>query len=79
MCKAIFACFGVVCTLPSPRAHSMASERRPERLTSRQWSCSSLLAAIEGMDASELLAALPEDPEQIAKFIKDRIRGSLLS
>ena len=30
------------------------------------------------MDASDLLAALPEDPSELAKFIQDRIWGTML-
>ena len=57
----------------------MACDRRPERLTSRQWSCSSLASALNNMDASDLLAALPDDPAELAKFVQDSVTGSPLS
>ena len=56
----------------------MSSDGRPERLFSRQWSCDSLANALSSMDASDLLAALPEDPSELAKFIQDRIWGTML-
>ena len=51
-----------------------SSERKPERLRSRQWSCSSLQSALNGMDAQQLLEALPEDPRELAALIQDTCR-----
>ena len=43
----------------------------PQRLISRQFSCSSLMSAIGTMDAAQLLAALPDDPTELAKCLQD--------
>ena len=55
-----------------------SDETCPERLVSRQWSCSSFLSALGAMDASKLLAALPDDPAEIANLLQDLLRLLLL-
>ena len=52
-----------------------SSEQKPVRLQSRQWSCSSLQSALQSMDAQDLLAALPEDPRDLAALIQDTFKS----
>ena len=54
---------------PSFLAMNLAGQ--PERLVSRAFSCSSLLGAVDSMDATSLLQALPDDPAQIAAIIQE--------
>ena len=49
----------------------MSIERKPTRLQSRQWSCSSMKSALAALDAQQLLESLPDDPLEIASLLQD--------
>ena len=50
---------------------SMTDAPEPKRLKSRQWSCSSLMSALQKMDAPSFIDAIPDDPADLAAFIQD--------
>ena len=49
----------------------MPGEGEQQRLVSRQWSCSSLMSAVNMMDAPGFIEAIPDDPVMLGVFIAD--------
>ena len=43
----------------------------PEKMVSRQFSCSSFMSALNTMDAAKLLEVLPDDATQLASMLQD--------
>ena len=53
------------------RASDEGARLARERLVSRQFSCSSLMSALDGFDAQQFLDRLPDDPAELAQVMKD--------